>query len=88
MSVAATLIPKIIRVSIPENIYFNVEKIDAFRSELYGIDWGINDATYGTWMGIDRSVYPFWEGRPSGKSIHNHITGLIKLLDETQIKKS
>lgn len=79
MSIGASLIPRIIRVSTP------ISPLTFYGIPVY------SDPAFqvGTWMGIDRSVYPFWGGKPGGgKSIHNHITGLIKLLDETQIKKS
>jgi hypothetical protein len=30
----------------------------------HGIDWGLNDGTIGTWMGIKRSTHPMWKPYP------------------------
>ena len=30
----------------------------------HGIDWGLNDGTIGTWMGIQRSTHPMWHPHP------------------------
>lgn len=32
--------------------------------KLHGIDWGINDGTIGTWMGIQRTWRPMWHPHP------------------------
>lgn len=32
--------------------------------KLHGIDWGLNDGTVGTWMGIKRSTEAMWKPYP------------------------
>lgn len=54
--------------------------------KLYGIDWGLNDATVGTWMGITRSTTPMfvssWVHPPGGAAINRDMIALIrKMMD-------
>lgn len=30
----------------------------------HGLDYGLNDGTIGTWMGIQRSTHPIWSPHP------------------------
>jgi hypothetical protein len=55
--------------------------------KLYGIDWGLNDATVGTWMGITRSTTPqfvsSWVHPPGGAVISKDMITLIrKMMDK------
>jgi hypothetical protein len=91
MSVGASLIPKIIRVAPILGTLEYMGPSPTTPLTFYGIPV-ISDPAFqvGTWMGIDRSVYPQfsskWIHKPSGRDIHNHITDLIKLMDERRIK--
>ena len=54
--------------------------------KLYGIDWGLNDATVGTWMGLTRSSTPqfvsSWVHPPGGAAISKDMITLIrKMMD-------
>jgi hypothetical protein len=53
--------------------------------KLYGIDWGLNDATVGTWMGITRSTTPMfrsWIHKPTGKIDKELIALIRKMMDD------
>ena len=53
--------------------------------KLYGIDWGLNDATVGTWMGITRSDTPMfrsWVHKPTGKLDKELIAMIRKMMDK------
>ena len=55
--------------------------------KLYGIDWGLNDGTVGTWMGITRSSTPMfvssWVHPPGGTAISKDMIALIrKMMDK------
>jgi hypothetical protein len=53
--------------------------------KIYGIDWGLNDATVGTWMGITRSTTPMfhsWVHKPTGKLDKELIAMIRKLMDD------
>lgn len=54
--------------------------------KLYGIDWGLNDATVGTWMGITRSSTPqfrsFYGGAAGGGKSHTINKELITLIQK------
>jgi len=41
--------------------------VPALPPTMYGIDWGLNDGTVGTWMGIKRSNFPMWKSTYEGK---------------------
>ena len=53
--------------------------------QLHGIDWGLNDATVGTWMGITRSTTPMfrsWVHKPTGKLDKELIAMIRKMMDK------
>lgn len=56
------------------------------QASFYGIDWGLNDATVGTWMGITRSTTPQfhpWVYEPRGHAITEETIALVrKLMDK------
>jgi hypothetical protein len=56
--------------------------------KIYGIDWGLNDATVGTWMGITRSSTPqfvsSWVHPPGGAAINKELIAMIrKMMDDS-----
>lgn len=57
--------------------------------KLYGIDWGLNDATVGTWMGITRSTTPMfrsWVHPPGGAAINRDTIALIRKMMDDAVK--
>lgn len=55
--------------------------IDATNPSLYGMDWGVNDGTYGTWNGIRRAPVSQWSSKSAvgpGAQLRADIIELIR----------
>ena len=61
MLMAATLIPRIIRVNTPMRglgLYFDMDAIKRAPLTMHGISWYINDGvSNGSYLGFDRSLW-------------------------------
>ena len=68
-------------VTDPLSLFFDMEKIDALNPNLYGMDWGVNDGTYGTWNGIRRAPVSQWSSKSAvgpGAQLRADIIELIR----------
>lgn len=56
---------------------------------IYGVDWGLNDGTVGTWLGIKRSIYPQFKSawlHPAQGECYKDLVKLISICEEDKRK--
>jgi len=80
-----------VTIAVSPNIVaaFNKSLIDATNPSLYGIDYGLNDATIGTWMGLTRSNVAQWNSKVlKGTPINPDMVKMIKKLMDDAVDKN